>query len=171
MRASRNSAPTVIPVAIRIYPEPPKDARGRNNTKADRPDTMIVFDTETTTDPTQRLLFGCYRFLENGICTKEGLFHAADLSADQLKTLRQYAARNPADTEGRGSLEFIDVGKSSSASSLVRPIREDPWLWASISPFRSLAARVQCDPCSSRVRRRILARIVDLYRQIGRSPT
>ncbi|HZQ44949.1 MAG TPA: hypothetical protein VFA99_16980 [Acidobacteriaceae bacterium] len=86
--------PYPIPVAIRVYPEPPRDRKPREHVKAIRPDTMIVFDTETTTDPTQRLLFGCYRFIENGISVEEGLFHAPDLSTYQVKTLREYAARN-----------------------------------------------------------------------------
>lgn len=70
---------------------------------------MIVFDTETTTDPAQRLLFGSYRFMENGICTEEGLFHGPDLSTGQLKTLRQYAARNHADTTNREPLRLITL--------------------------------------------------------------
>jgi DNA polymerase type B, organellar and viral len=109
MNKTHKPDPMPIPVAVRVYPEPPKDARARGQAKAVRPDPMIVFDTETTTDPTQRLLFGCYRFLDNGVCTEEGLFYAPDLSSDQLKILRQYANRRLAGSEDRGPIKLIPL--------------------------------------------------------------
>lgn len=62
---------------------------------------MLVFDTETTTDQTQCMLFGFYRVLKwvaNGTLAlvSEGLFHADDLDTrdrSAFLTLREYAAR------------------------------------------------------------------------------
>jgi hypothetical protein len=48
---------------------------------------MLVFDTETRTDASQRLLFGSYRFIESGRCLEEGIFHADDLSAHELSVI------------------------------------------------------------------------------------
>lgn len=53
------------------------------------PDHFLVFDTETTTDPSQRLLFGCFRYLrrdEQGedfdlVCVEEGIFYPDDLGS------------------------------------------------------------------------------------------
>ncbi len=58
---------------------------------------MLVFDTETSTDPTQRLLFGSYRFVVDGKCREEGLFYADDLAEDDRKTLEGYASSHEAD--------------------------------------------------------------------------
>lgn len=55
---------------------------------------MIVFDTETRTDSTQRLTFGGYRAIFDGNCVEEGLFHAEDLSREEFRTLQRYAAGN-----------------------------------------------------------------------------
>jgi hypothetical protein len=54
----------------------------------------LVFDTETTVDPKQRLTFGCYRRCQldsDGYrCIEEGLFHADDLNRDDVKRLQKY---------------------------------------------------------------------------------
>lgn len=55
---------------------------------------MIVFDTETRTDSTQRLTFGGYRAILDGNCVDEGLFYAEDLSREEFRTLQRYVARN-----------------------------------------------------------------------------
>ena len=49
------------------------------------PETVLALDTETTTDPCQRLLFGVYRFgtwQADGTlqCLEEGLFYDDELS-------------------------------------------------------------------------------------------
>jgi hypothetical protein len=41
------------------YPQPSSDEKNKSRKKWHRPETMLVFDTETTIDATQRLLFGC----------------------------------------------------------------------------------------------------------------
>jgi hypothetical protein len=64
------------------------------------PGRLLVFDTETTTDASQRLLFGCYRvlrWLSGGVLVliQEGLFHADDLASWDpagLRELQEYAA-------------------------------------------------------------------------------
>jgi hypothetical protein len=56
---------------------------------------MLVFDCETTTDETQRLTFGSYRFLEDGLTVEEGLFYANELTPKQRRTLRRYVAERP----------------------------------------------------------------------------
>jgi hypothetical protein len=44
---------------------------------------VLMFDCETTTDPTQSLLFGCWRYDRSTpyglVCAEEGLFYADDL--------------------------------------------------------------------------------------------
>ena len=92
-----------ITIAVRVYPEE-KVARKKNNSRKKwrRPDAMFVFDTETTTDATQRLLFGCYRFIVAGKCLEEGLFHADDLPDKDGGILREYVTTRAADTERHG---------------------------------------------------------------------
>jgi hypothetical protein len=56
---------SLLPVAVRVYPEPPKteEEHEQHNRKWRSPEAMFVFDTETRTDAIQRLLFGSYRFI------------------------------------------------------------------------------------------------------------
>jgi hypothetical protein len=68
---------------------------------------MLVFDTETTVDPTQRLLFGCYRFIDDGVCREEGLIYADDLSQSELEILRRYVAKHKTDAVGKPHLTLI----------------------------------------------------------------
>ena len=85
---------------------------------------MLVFDTETTTDPTQRLLFGSYRYYRwtdqlSLECVEEGLFYGDDLQERDpaaFEQLRSYAATHHADVAKdldptlhlRSRREFID---------------------------------------------------------------
>jgi hypothetical protein len=68
---------------------------------------MLVLDTETTTDATQRLLFGSYRFIDRGGCVEEGLFYADDMLPDQLSVLQDYVRTHRADTVKRRSLKLL----------------------------------------------------------------
>jgi hypothetical protein len=53
----------------------------------------LVFDTETTTDPSQRLRFGCYRLRKGEVLDEAGLFFDPDaLSKDERRTLEAFAA-------------------------------------------------------------------------------
>src|SRR6266550_5593453 len=77
-----------LPIAVRVYPEMKDDEQGtRSNRRPQRPDAMLVLDTETRTDETQRLTFGSYRFIEAGLCKEEGLFYGDDLPQNDRRIL------------------------------------------------------------------------------------
>lgn len=85
-----------VQIAVRPYPaHPPEEPRKRGK-RIVRPKAMLVFDTETRTDKTQRLMFGCYRYIERGRLLEEGIFYAADLTAEELATLKQDVAEHGA---------------------------------------------------------------------------
>ena len=53
----------------------------------------LVFDTETTIDPSQRLRFGCYQLRKGEVLDEAGLFFDPDvLSEDERHTLEAFAA-------------------------------------------------------------------------------
>ena len=62
------------------------------------PSAVLIFDTETKVDPTQRLTFGCFRRFElrrnSYFCVEEGLFFADDLRRADRTVLERYVA-NP----------------------------------------------------------------------------
>ncbi len=78
-----------LPIAVRAFTVRAKRARKKRSgpRKPDPrwPDGVLVFDTETSIDTTQRLNFGNYRFCEwseDGtrlVCKEEGFFYADDL--------------------------------------------------------------------------------------------
>ncbi len=53
----------------------------------------LTFDTETMSDPSQRLRFGAYQLRDKGILFERGLFHADDMPASDLKVLRDTFVR------------------------------------------------------------------------------
>jgi hypothetical protein len=85
-------APTSLVIAVRVYPEPKVSEKDfdRPERKWRLPQAMFVFDTETSTDHTQRLKFGSFRFVLGGRCLKEALFYADDLSTRERRVLAQY---------------------------------------------------------------------------------
>jgi hypothetical protein len=99
-----------LPVAVRAYGIPPADLLGEDKSsggrakRAPEPTHVLVLDTETTTDPTQALKFGCWRLfdvLPGGelACVQEGLFHADDLEETDpagLEVLRTYRGEHHA---------------------------------------------------------------------------
>jgi hypothetical protein len=86
-----NHKPDVLPIATRVYPQPRSvEKRSRSDRPWRCPKAMLVFDTETRTDATQRLLFGSYRFIVRGQCVEEGLFYADDLSENERRILEKY---------------------------------------------------------------------------------
>ena len=103
---SRSTA--ALPVAFRAYVEsvPPRPPFSKTPPRAGWPDSILILDTETTTDPTQALLFGSYRFGHWGPeatfeCLEEGLFYADDLSASNpegFACLQAYVRNHVADT-------------------------------------------------------------------------
>jgi hypothetical protein len=55
----------------------------------------LIFDTETTTDPSQRLRFGCYQLRKGEAIDEAGLFFDPDaLSKDEQGTLEAFAAEH-----------------------------------------------------------------------------
>jgi hypothetical protein len=97
--------PTPLPIAVRVYPVADgKEQKASSKSKPwKRPSGMLVFDTETRTDATQRLTFGSYRFFDQGECLEEGLFHADDLPEGEKRILEQYVANHRAHTSETGN--------------------------------------------------------------------
>jgi len=95
--AHASLSPLVL--AIRVYPEPKTseqnfDKPKKRKTQWSLPDSMFVFDTETSADHTQRLKFGSYRFLVSGRCLEEGLFYGDDLSPEERCILERYVSEH-----------------------------------------------------------------------------
>lgn len=91
-----------VTTAIRAWVEARKSPRRSNKSKPKavpwRPqrygDRVLVFDTETTTDAAQRLLFGFFRLYERDRLLVEGIIAADTLEYDQINTISEYATRN-----------------------------------------------------------------------------
>lgn len=89
-----NSEPVPLPIAVRVFPLlEPDNPKNRTDKIWRAPRAMLVVDTETTTDSTQRLTFGSYRFLVNGELREEGIFYADDMSKQKRKSLERYVER------------------------------------------------------------------------------
>ena len=108
-----------LDVAVRAYAVPTDPSRkirkpGKGKRSTDRrkrrtrlPQRSLVFDTETTSDASQRLNFGCWRYyvdrtdgLPGSCCVEEGLFYADDLSQrnpDGFALLQAYVNTHKAD--------------------------------------------------------------------------
>jgi hypothetical protein len=85
--ASLTLAPLAI--AIRAFPDcSERDPRLLKSWR--RPGEMLIFDTETRVDAAQRLTFGSFRYVHEGECVDQGLFHGADLPEKDLATLKRY---------------------------------------------------------------------------------
>jgi DNA polymerase type B, organellar and viral len=63
------------------------------------PTHCLIFDTETTLDPAQKLNFGAYRLCRRigskYVCVEEGIFHKDDLSEKEQKLLNRYRDNPP----------------------------------------------------------------------------
>jgi DNA polymerase III epsilon subunit-like protein len=88
-------SPDLLPMAVRAYTPPTTIRRTRTTQPWQMPDMVLVFDTETTTDTSQRLLFGVWRVYHKGTLIDEGLFLAEDLPAAAEATIRAYVADRP----------------------------------------------------------------------------
>lgn len=95
---------TSVVTAIRAWVEahrkdgtPRWPPRKRNTKQPWRPqrygERVLVFDTETTTDAAQRLLFGFFRLYERDRLILEGLIVGDILDYEQMSTLTEYASR------------------------------------------------------------------------------
>src|SRR5262245_12857788 len=95
MSTASRDEPEPLPLAVRVWTEsadgntPRPGTVGRKRHPAQHaperwPRGMLIFDTETTTDPTQRLTFAWYRYArwrDDGTlaCVEEGIIYADDL--------------------------------------------------------------------------------------------
>ena len=94
-----NPEPIALPVAVRVYPRPENAKSEHRHPRKPwrRPDAMLVFDTESRIDPTQRLTCGSYQFVVAGRCHEEGLFYADDLPEEDLAILKRYVETHRTD--------------------------------------------------------------------------
>ena len=75
-----------LPIAVRVFPDRSDAERDIRSERSWRlPEGMLVFDTETRVDATQKLTFGSYRFVVAGECLEEGLFYGDDLPKADLR--------------------------------------------------------------------------------------
>jgi hypothetical protein len=91
-----------LPIAVRVYPEIQSETQKKQQytehpKRWRQPDAMLVFDTETRVDETQKLTFGSYQFFIGGECQEEGLFFAPDLPEKDHQLLARYTAEHPAE--------------------------------------------------------------------------
>jgi hypothetical protein len=97
---------------------------------------MVVFDTETRIDSTQRLTFGSYRALIRGRCLEEGLFHAEDLTAKELRTLKRYVRTHKPDTVSDGTRKLRLLTLRDFLQELFPPIYKARGLFVAFNhPF------------------------------------
>src|SRR5487761_185268 len=91
--------PALLALAVRAYPEPQIGKQEHRYPRKPwrRPKAMLVFDTESRVDATQRLTFGSYRFIVKGQRCEEGLFYPDDLPAADLGVLKKYVETHHAD--------------------------------------------------------------------------
>ena len=100
MTVRRIRPPSPCKRAIRAWVEPSKPRRGGNRDRSAVPwrpqpfgDGVLVFDTETTTDAAQRLLFGFFRLYDRDRLVEEGLIAADVLDQPSMEAISEYAAR------------------------------------------------------------------------------
>lgn len=89
-----------LPIAVRVFPDPPTTERhGGPGNFWREPEGILVIHTEARRGTRQKLLIGIYRFIVGGRCVEEGFFYG-HLSKAELRLLKNYIARHPADTVG-----------------------------------------------------------------------
>jgi DNA polymerase III epsilon subunit-like protein len=116
----KNRKVSLLDLAVRVYPVLTKgEPHVRETETLRRPDMMLLIDTETRTDETQRLTFGSFRLFKKGRCIKERLFHADDLPDCDCAVLERYVRTHRAETAEGGSLELL------TRSEFVREFFED----------------------------------------------
>jgi hypothetical protein len=117
----QNNQFTSLPIAVRAYPiSQNTEAKLSRKKGSTCPDAMFVFDTETRTDATQRLMFGSYRFLRSGKCLEEGIFHADDISGSEREVLGKYISRHSAHTIEDGNPNLLLLTKREFLEKLYR---------------------------------------------------
>jgi hypothetical protein len=95
------AAMVTMRTAVRAWVEPRKShRRGGNRHRAAVPwrpqrygERVLVFDTETTTDAAQRLLYGFFRLYERDRLIHEGIIVADLLDHESMIAISEYAAK------------------------------------------------------------------------------
>jgi hypothetical protein len=110
----KQSDPTPLNIAVRVYPDAKKHDKQKPKKPASRkrPTGFLVFDTETRTDQIQSLIFGSYRYFDGKYCVEEGLFFGDDITGIELSTLKEYVAKNTQDTGARQSRKLLLLTRS-----------------------------------------------------------
>jgi hypothetical protein len=120
-------------VAMRAWTQTAQPRRKRRRSVDHRPVRhILVFDTETTIDETQALLYGCFRYCRRDGLTvttvAEGLIYADDLPDRDpagYALLRRYAASHKADVDGT----YIRVEPNWNLELISRTEFVNQWLW------------------------------------------
>lgn len=84
-------------MAVRCYTVPAKNKKTSYNSEYEEnqiPDRILVFDTETTTDEYQNLLFGSFKIYDHGKLVYQGLFYGENVKKKELDILREYAKKH-----------------------------------------------------------------------------
>jgi hypothetical protein len=118
-----------LPIALRAYAERPEAEKSNQKKKSSKRSQkpaapspfVLVVDTETTIDATQRLLYGCWRVLIDGQTVDEGLIAADDLPASDLATLHAYVQSHRADT-AQGTEPIRLLTRREFLRQIFRPI-------------------------------------------------
>ena len=109
--ASSSSLDRLV-IQLRAYVEAERPAAWDQDRDAPS-NVSVIFDTETTVDPSLRLRFGAYQVREGDGLLERGLFYADDLPAADLATLKaEFEAIEPTDEGEKLRLltraEFVD---------------------------------------------------------------
>lgn len=107
-----------LPIALRAYAAQTfterKDSDEESEKKehssglpvAGKSSWTLVFDTETTTDPSQALRFGTYQLFDADALVETGVFYDPEADWDDIETVRRYALRKNIELHTRQS--FVD---------------------------------------------------------------
>lgn len=96
-----------LPIAVRAYVPLAEGAKSRRSRSSPSPSPWtLIFDTETTTDASQRLRFGSFQWRRGEKLERCGLFYASDLPERERKVLASYAQAHG--TELLTVAEFIE---------------------------------------------------------------
>jgi hypothetical protein len=85
-----------LPLAVRAYvPLAKSERQKRSRSSPGSSEWVLIFDTETTTDPAQRLRFGSFQLRRGDELEKHGLFHdPAALTKRDQRVLTSFARSN-----------------------------------------------------------------------------
>lgn len=97
--------PSELPIATRAYAAGSEFALSRSKKSRRKPSAYtLILDTETTTDPAQRLRFGCYQVRKHGDLIDSGFFYDNGALDEREQSLLQ----RHASLQGVKSLPLAD---------------------------------------------------------------